>query len=248
MKPIRPRRRSAITFAGALTLSGAFAGDLSNVVGEPGPEIDLREISRDDRSGLVTLRWSSQEGHLYLIEESPDPEQVWETNGDPVTGQKEETTWTVEPLPGNALAKALLYRVRPAAAGEVEAHTNGPRLEGRQGRGETGRSERAKHGKRTRGAWWQRPHRGPLRERCNQQGTRRVPASATKRPSPRGPLLIAPQGFSGSAEHEHQDRRASATVGRDRIGRAPCRAGTTQRADGSRPLPPRRNQDPGPPG
>ena len=74
--------------------------------------IQLRKIEVDSGSGQVTLRWTSQEGKTYTIEETSNPEFGWQASARNVSGDPRLTTWSVLPQPANYGAQAMLFRVR----------------------------------------------------------------------------------------------------------------------------------------
>ena len=109
--------------AGALTIFAATAGDFA-LSKAPSESVDLRGIAFDPNSGLVTLRWRSQLGKTYTIEETTNPELGWEQNVRGISGISGETTLTVLPRAASYGAKNMLFRIRELSETETPSEKN----------------------------------------------------------------------------------------------------------------------------
>lgn len=108
MRSTRTTRRTLLAIA--ILSSCAFgAGTVTNPNAEV---IEIRKIEVDPLTGLVTLRWSSQAGSTYAIEETANPKFGWQERVNKVSGDPLETTFSLLPQASNYGAKTMLFRVR----------------------------------------------------------------------------------------------------------------------------------------
>ena len=108
IRPSRTTHRISLAVA-ILTSCAVDAGNLTNPDSEV---IQMHKIEVDPANGLVTLRWSSQIGSTYAIEETSNPKFGWQESVRNVSGGPLETSFTILPQRSKYGAKMTLFRVR----------------------------------------------------------------------------------------------------------------------------------------
>ena len=117
-------RTTAILIVAALPLVSIGAGQNASQQNYSA-EIALRGVEYDPASGLVTLRWQSQAGKPYAIEETSNPELGWRQSVSEISGLSGETTLTVLPQAHAHGAKTMLFRIRELSETEAQAKERG---------------------------------------------------------------------------------------------------------------------------
>lgn len=118
IRPSRTTRRISLAIA-ILTSCAVDAGNLTNPDSEV---IQMHKIEVDPANGLVTLRWNSQIGSTYAIEETTNPKFGWQESVRNVSGGPLETSFTILPQRSNYRAKMTLFRVRKMEESENQEY------------------------------------------------------------------------------------------------------------------------------
>ena len=112
--------------AGTACLFWATPSESASVISGSVERIEVREIKFNPPSGQVTLRWNSEVGKLYAIEESTNSGTGWVQSTTDVPGARDETSMTFLPHPTHAAARAMLFRVREVGSAVVEDEATEP--------------------------------------------------------------------------------------------------------------------------